>query len=264
MEVSGRHENKMSSTKEQGLGHKKLFTFCFHADSASSCLMFEELDVLLPDEAFDGPMQMALDETLLRNVVRTTLRIYQWEAPCVSFGYFQKYSEVKATHPFLPLVRRWTGGGTVEHGWDLTFSLMVPQGVTSRELSPAQFYKILHHALAEAITRFSRMEITIAGDREILSGPACFTSPARDDLMWRGKKILGGAQRRSDGALLYQGSMQGCDEIMGIKKTAFLYEDFANSLSNRVNQALLSQTIKREASDLAQQRYRSEGWNTRR
>lgn len=226
--------------------------------------MFEELEVLPPDESFDGPMQMALDEVLLRRVSKTTIRIYRWEAPCVSFGYFQKYTEVRSAHPSSPLVRRWTGGGMVEHGADLTFSLMVPREVASGQYSPAQFYKVLHHALASAITRFARMEIVMAGDREILTGPSCFSAPARDDLMWQGNKILGGAQRRSEGALLYQGSLQGCGEITGVMKGALLHEHLANSLGNHVRESILSHSIKQEALELAYHRYWSDEWNKRR
>lgn len=152
----------------------------------------------------------------------------------------------------------------MEHGDDLTFSLMVPRGVTVRQYSPAHFYKILHHSLAGAISRFAKMEIIIAGDREILTGPSCFSAPARDDLMWQGNKILGGAQRRSEGALLYQGSLQGCGEITGGMKGVLLHEHLANALGNNVRESILSQSMKQEALELAHHRYGSHDWNTRR
>ncbi|MEI6321868.1 MAG: hypothetical protein WCP60_02045 [bacterium] len=227
-------------------------------------MMFEELEVLPPDESYDGPMQMALDEVLLRRVSKTTMRIYRWEAPCVSFGYFQKYTEVRFAHPSSPLVRRWTGGGMVEHGADLTFSLMVPREVAFGQYSPAQFYKILHRAFASAITRFTKLEIVMAGDREILTGPSCFSAPARDDLIWQGNKILGGAQRRSEGALLYQGSLQGCREISWGMREALLHEQLASALGNHVRESILSETMKQAALELAHHRYRSDEWNKRR
>ena len=163
--------------------------------------MFAELDVIVGDEAYDGPMQMALDEVLLSFVCRPTLRVYRWKAPCVTFGYFQPHLLVEELHPDLPSVRRWTGGGIVVHGDDLTFSLMIPAGNPVSEMAPARFYRELHGALAPIFGG------RLAGDGEISEGPSCFASPSRDDLMVGVHKVLGGAIRRSGGALLYQGSL---------------------------------------------------------
>lgn len=223
--------------------------------------MFEELDFMMPDAAFDGPMQMALDEVLLELVSRPALRIYRWAKPCVTFGYSQKYSEVRSTHPTLPLVRRRTGGGMVEHGDDLTFSLIIPRGNISAALSPTLFYKKLHHTLAEFLSQVSTREIRLAGDEEILSGPSCFSAPARDDLLDQGKKILGGAQCRSAGALLYQGSLQGMGESGQGRE---FVQAFAQSISSRVFTCLLSASLDAEARDLAKNRYASQAWNERR
>ena len=57
--------------------------------------MFDSLDLILPDEAHDRSMQMALDEVLLGAVFRPTLRISRWSAPCVTFGYFQSFAAVR-------------------------------------------------------------------------------------------------------------------------------------------------------------------------
>jgi len=39
----------------------------------------------------------------------------------------------------------------------------------------------------------------------------CFVEPARYDVVWRGRKIAGAAQRRAKGSLLHQGSVQGIE-----------------------------------------------------
>lgn len=226
--------------------------------------MFEELDLLLPEDAFDGPMQMALDEVLLKQVSLPTLRIYRWVSSCISFGYFQKLAEVRNTHPSLPLVRRWTGGGIVEHAnkltADLTFSLMIPRGNGAAKLAPALFYSNLHGALAEGLTRLTQEKIRLAGDQEILSGPSCFSAPARDDLLCQGRKILGGAQRRSAGSLLYQGSLQRVEMSEG----SLLGDLLADSLSEQITTTILKQAIQADAVALAESRYSSEAWNARR
>lgn len=223
--------------------------------------MFEELDLLLPERAFDAPMQMALDEVLLRTVVQPTLRIYRWTASCVTFGYFQKIAEVRAAHRNLVLVRRRTGGGIVEHGDDLTFSLIIPGVCDAASLSPVMFYKKLHQALADFLTHCGKKGIHLAREEELLAGPSCFSAPARDDLLCEGKKILGGAQCRSGGNLLYQGSLQGIGDV-GDKM--LFSEAFARSLSRNVTGSVLPFSMIESATNLAKNRYGSESWNERR
>jgi lipoate-protein ligase A len=220
--------------------------------------MFDSLDLILPDEAHDGPMQMALDEVLLGAVIRPTLRIYRWSSPCVTFGYFQTFAMVRDAYPALPLVRRWTGGGMVEHGKDLTFSLMVPKGTEAASIPPALFYRELHRRLASWLAGVVSSEVRLAGREDIQPGPACFSAPADDDLLLSGKKILGGAQRRSAGALLYQGSLQRLERLP-LKCVAM-----ARSLSSRVDQQVIGRALKDEANLLAERRYRSKEWVLRR
>ena len=220
--------------------------------------MFDSLDLILPDEAHDGPMQMALDEVLLRAVVRPTLRIYRWSSPCVTFGYFQTFSAVRDAYPALPLVRRWTGGGMVEHGKDLTFSLMVPKGTQKASIPPASFYRELHRRLASWLAWVISSEVRLAGREDIQSGPACFSAPAVDDLLLSGQKILGGAQRRIAGALLYQGSIHRLEELP-LDSTGM-----ARSLSPRVDHKNIGRSLKQEAELLAERRYQSNEWVLRR
>lgn len=218
--------------------------------------MFDKLDLILPEQAFCGPMQMALDEVLLKHVTCPTLRLYRWEAPCVSFGYFQKFDEVRSFHPSLPLVRRWTGGGMVVHGNDLTFSLLIPRECAAAKLTPSLFYKNLHHTLAESLANYMKRDIQLAGEKEILSGPSCFGAPSRDDLLCEGTKILGGAQRRSAGALLYQGSLQG----MGLGNTEMLRPVYlASSLSCSFSIVKVETNITSLKETLLH--YRSDSWN---
>lgn len=212
--------------------------------------MFDELDVIIPAEAFDGPMQMALDEVLLSRVQRPTLRVYQWKAPCVTFGYFQSHALVEQLHPDLPAVRRWTGGGMVVHGEDLTFSLMIPAGNPLSRTSPALFYRMLHGAVS------SLLGGSLAGNGEVSEGPSCFASPSRDDLMVDGRKVLGGAIRRSGGALLYQGSLLTHSGLKG--------EDLYCYLGGICRMRILETEEISAARLIGEGRYASISWNRRR
>lgn len=219
--------------------------------------MFETLDLIPPEEAFDGPMQMAIDDVLLVRSVRPTLRFYLWRTPCVTFGYFLRHAEVRALHPGLPLIRRRTGGGIVEHGRDLTFSVTVPRGHPAAGLKPADFYRELHRRIASWLTPFLPLPVRLAAGDDLLSGASCFAAPAGDDLMQGGCKILGGAQRRSAGALLYQGSLQG------IVTERIDPCSLGRMLTTEPLMATLPETILMEATELAGKRYGSYGWTER-
>jgi lipoate-protein ligase A len=226
--------------------------------------MFNRLDLILPQESFDGPMQMALDEVLLKSSSSPLMRFYRWSEPCVSFGYFQKFTQVRALHPGLPLVRRWTGGGVVEHGRDLTFSLMIPRGESMAGIAPSLFYARLHHALGKVLENFYREKVTLAGDGDVRSGDSCFSAPAHDDLLWKGRKILGGAQRRSDGALLYQGSLQNMTSSLTGDQVSQLVFSLARAVGENISIMTIDAFQINESEALSQNRYGSDAWNQRR
>src|SRR5262249_33501134 len=69
---------------------------------------------------------MAIDEALLETAVVPTIRFYSWHFSALSFGYFGKFSDVAIYAAERDLVRRWTGGGIVFHGDDLTYSIVIP------------------------------------------------------------------------------------------------------------------------------------------
>ena len=89
-------------------------------------MIFDELiwiDDLSPRSA---ALNMAIDEALLiQPSTAAIFHTYRWKSRSVSFGYFSKWAPVRAQYPDWDLVRRWTGGGAVEHGEDFTYSLIL-------------------------------------------------------------------------------------------------------------------------------------------
>jgi lipoate-protein ligase A len=106
-----------------------------------------------------------------------------------------------------PLVRRPTAGGLVPHDADWTYSLVFPPSHWWFQFRAEESYRRLHEWLADA---FSRLQLSA----ELASGPAktapgqCFAGPEKFDLLWRGTKIAGAAQRRTRDGMLIQGSIQ--------------------------------------------------------
>jgi lipoate-protein ligase A len=170
-------------------------------------MIFEELIEVVDEEPHEGAMNMALDEVLLRGVEVVTLRIYRWKRRAISFGYFGKVADAEAFGGGREMVRRWTGGGVVEHGEDLTYSLLIPRGSGIGELSAGESYRVIHGALAEILGVGGR-EIGLAGGGGEKKSEGCFENAVRDDLMVGGEKIGGAAQRRTRWGVMHQGSVR--------------------------------------------------------
>ena len=160
---------------------------------------------------------MAADEALLELAPCPVLRVYSWEHPCVSFGYFESYQAVRKLCPNTPLIRRWTGGGTVQHGCDLTYSLVVPQCALSKCLAQVrQSYRLLHELVLQVLQqtaahRAVALQPLAQGSlRQVAESNVCFANPVCNDIIEQatGKKLAGAAQKRTRTGLLHQGSIQ--------------------------------------------------------
>lgn len=174
-------------------------------------LIFAKLAVWEDSVPRAGPEQMACDEALLMAADIPVLRIFRWASPWVSAGFFVPYDSAQAVRPDLPVCRRWTGGGVVVHEGDFTFSMAVPRHEKWALMRPRDAYHSLHRAIANAL-RQSGVSVELA--QEDTGQEECFASPVRDDVLADGRKVVGGAQRRTRRGLLHQGSIQ----IEGIRR----------------------------------------------
>jgi len=153
---------------------------------------------------------MALDEALLEampRLAKPALRFYGWIEPAASFGYFQKFAEVERATRLRPLVRRPTGGGLVPHDADWTYSLAFPTSHEWYALKAQASYRRVHEWVQAA---FARLDVaTELAPHSGKTGPGqCFAGHEKSDLLWRGQKVAGAAQRRTRSGLLIQGSVQ--------------------------------------------------------
>ena len=165
---------------------------------------------LLQSGPGDYAFNMALDEALLQAVPRLgqpVLRFYRWTEPAASFGYFQKYAEIERMTRLRPLVRRPTGGGLVPHDADWTYSLVFPPGDDWYSLSATDSYRRMHEWIRDAFAKLDLATELAPACSKALPGQ-CFQGHERFDVLWRGQKIAGAAQRRTRDGLLIQGSVQ--------------------------------------------------------
>jgi hypothetical protein len=166
--------------------------------------------LLLRSGAGEAAFNMALDEALLEalpRLGRSVLRFYGWTKPAATFGYFQKFAEVERTTLLRPLIRRPTGGGLVPHDADWTYSLAFPPGHEWHSLRAEESYRRAH-AWIQAAFAILDTETELAACCHKSTPGQCFVGHEKYDLLWRGRKIAGAAQRRNRLGLLIQGSVQ--------------------------------------------------------
>ena len=181
----------------------------------------------------------------------------------MTFGYFQKQELVKLLYPNSSLVRRWSGGGCVEHAEDFTFSLMIPETEPIAKQAPSFFYRALHEAIAIAL-REHHIEARLATAEDQVVGASCFVAPCPCDVMLNRKKIVGGAQRRSAGRLLHQGSLNLGTRTWERGDGENFFSSLAKQLAPEV--ALMEEKSEWlvEAHESALSRYRSREWLEKR
>ncbi|MBS0656902.1 MAG: lipoate--protein ligase family protein [Verrucomicrobia bacterium] len=210
-------------------------------------------------------LNMALDEALLSVAADRgvpVLRVYRWAEPAVSFGYFDRWPTVQAQFPDRIGVRRWTGGGAVDHAADVTFALVVPRTHVLGQATPLESYRCIHETLRAALGRIG-IEATLAGacgaGGRPADGPApCFVAPVCSDLMVGDGKVGGGAQRRTRMGLLHQGSLQGPPLTPELREA--LRGELARGAAPFTGDPA---EIERRAGVLAAERYATVAWRDR-
>lgn len=156
--------------------------------------------------ARSGPQAMAVDEWLLVQARQPLLRIYRWEGVWGSIGYFGKLAEAQAGLPGVEFVRRWTGGGTVDHREDWTYSLIIPKCCEVARLKGGESYRMIHRILLEVLGAEGGAPGLSTSTSKV--DGMCFKNPVEHDLLdAHGEKLAGAAQRRSAHGLLHQGSV---------------------------------------------------------
>ena len=197
---------------------------------------------LLNMGANSAAMNMAIDEAILlaqQEQPNPTLRFYDWSSPAFSFGYFQDIaSEVDVAAcgaEGIALVKRMTGGGTVVHGWELTYTLVLPRTAAEMGISeayrcigrsvvkafqklgvPAQCYAVGSDSCSAVGNRTYQGEVTSAvrnrtyqtevGNRTYQAeANICLTNPAEHDVMSDDKKLAGVSVRRNRNGMMFQG-----------------------------------------------------------
>lgn len=219
--------------------------------------ILDELHVYEESEPRSAALNMAIDEALLETARSPSLRFYRWRGPALSFGYFGSFADVASQRGDREIVRRWTGGGVVPHGDDLTYSVIIPASHPFFARSSLAIYSALHDAIREALKK-SGIEATLASSVSPRVSEECFANAVRADVISEGRKIAGAAHRRSRSGLLHQGSIQKA------KLPHRFINDFAGTLCDRFDRKAVSQELMDRARLIAQAKYGTNEWLMRR
>jgi lipoate-protein ligase A len=219
--------------------------------------IFAELDVDHDDTPRSAAMNMAIDEALLEIAEIPSIRFYRWNSCALSFGYFGKFVDVATYATQRDIVRRWTGGGIVFHGHDLTYSVIIPASAELFAASATSIYAAIHSALRAALIAQGE-EALLADARQEKVSESCFANPVRSDVLLNGRKVAGAAQRRARAGLLHQGSIQYVDLAPDFA------ERFARVLSANCNQRDIDNELLNRAREIAQEKYQTVDWLQRR
>ena len=214
-----------------------------------------------------GSFNMQFDEDSARALLDgsgvPSVRLFRWKPWAISLGFNQDISNIdveRCTINGIDVVRRPTGGRAVFHAEELTYSVAMPaNGKTVLEI-----YNEISKALVKGLRLFG-VNVTLSRSqpdlREHYKNPSsipCFTASARYEIEWRGKKLVGSAQRRfrnqttGEEVILQHGSILTGSAHRGLIDYLFLSDektrpDLANELREKTTEV---STIKQSEVDM--------------
>jgi lipoate-protein ligase A len=256
---------------------------------------------LIDTGPLDGPSNMALDEALLScfDPERSLplLRLYGWHPPALSVGRYQDaHAALKldlCAADGLAVVRRMTGGGIILHARELTYSIVCAPRHLGEATGVKDGFRRLCGFLLGTYRRLGlepsfATDLNPVGERLGRHTPFCFAGKEDFDLLVKGRKIGGNAQRRMRGAILQHGSIplesQVRDALRYLREPApgaaeavslaelglrpelsslkeMLVEAFEECLGVRLLKQGASEEEMLAAARLEEKKYRCAGWN---
>jgi len=175
---------------------------------------------LIDSGTCSAAFNMAVDESLFSSFDPSrdcpVLRLYCWERPCVSLGYFQRANDAvkKASceEHGVDIVRRITGGRAVLHDQEVTYCVVAPTKTGPFGGRLLECYRAIAACLSAGceLLGVPGDEIEVVTGQDVRAGSAssaCFMTASAYELLVGGRKLIGSAQKRRDEALVQHGSI---------------------------------------------------------
>ena len=146
------------------------------------------------------------------------------------------------------------GGGTVVHGWDVTYTIIVPHGseVLPKDISAA--YCAISDCLINGLQRLNIDRCT-PGIGKPIAGEApniCLTNPAQYDTLLNGKKIAGVSQRRNQIGVMYQGYIAldlPTSSVLALASRQVSFDRVASGKATAINQSRSAPIYRKQLED---------------
>lgn len=149
---------------------------------------------------------MRIDGELLA-AGRPVVRVYGWRPACVSLGYAQPDSTVDASvarAEGVDIVRRPTGGGALLHDEDeVTYCVVLARASVPSDMGLS--YRLLSSGVVAALESFGLDASYVEGRGG--TQDLCYLREEGISVAVAGRKISGGAQKRTRDAVLQHGTL---------------------------------------------------------
>ena len=157
---------------------------------------------------------MAVDEALYLSVKKGLrdyiFRIYAWDKPSITLGYFQKKETLsikKCIKNQIPLIRRMTGGRAVYHHNELTYSLIL-KGEETFLKHKIKLFEITSQIILAGLNEMGIHGKITGRTKGELKNPNCFQSTSLCEIINEsGDKIVGSAMLIKRDVIMRQGSI---------------------------------------------------------
>ena len=161
-----------------------------------------------------GAMNMAIDEAVMIGMKEgrssPVLRLYTWDPPTISIGYFQSAEEIdleRCRADGIGVVRRLTGGRAVLHDEEITYSILFSEA----DFTPfrkREIFLFIARCLVDSLKLLGISSNIAEKTRGCLASPNCFAAPAQYEIESPDAgKLIGSAQVIKDGVVLQHGAI---------------------------------------------------------
>ncbi|MBN2322874.1 MAG: lipoate--protein ligase family protein [Spirochaetes bacterium] len=209
----------------------------------------------------DSATNMAMDEAVMKGLTEGTsrplFRIYKWNPPTITIGYFQSAEDIdfeQCGKDGIGVVRRLTGGRAVLHWEELTYSILF----SSEDFFPfrkKEIFTFIARCLVGSLARLGIDAGIAEKTRGDMKSADCFAAPAQYEVeSTERQKLIGSAQTIKDGVVLQHGAIPCTGRYTGIEK--YLKKDAGSDIKDAApkrpvqkSAASLSRVLGRSVSD---------------
>ena len=205
-------------------------------------------------------MNISLDEIFLtKENFEEVFRFYRWLKPSYTIGYFQKYPVKEDSYP---VIRRLTGGLSVLHNQDLSYSLIVSDKIWPYIYNQEKTYKLVHETIRKSLKTINIICDDTLKKVDSIKDYCCVNTLYKDDLLLNGKKIVGSCQRRRGNRILVEGSIH---LILQEEQKKIFSKNFFKILSETLKcdtmDSIVNDTDLNLAKKLCEEKYNKDKWN---